>query len=599
MKSVLKEIERRIGDALQRAGLDGSPLVSASQDARFGDYQSNCAMGMAKKLGKKPREVAETVIENLDLAGFCDPPEIAGPGFINLRILPSFLAQSLGSVPPAGESEMDRVGLPPVDRPLVISVDFSSPNLAKEMHIGHLRSTVIGDCVCRLLEFAGHTVHRENHVGDWGTQFGMLVAHLRRVRPDVADSPEDLVISDLETFYVEAKTHFDADEAFRTESRETVVALQKGDPAIRRIWKAFCDESLRHCHAIYDRLGVDLIDRGESFYNDTMDVVVSRLEEMASADPGGFVRVSDGALCIFLEDFFTRDGDPLPLIARKSDGGYNYATSDLATLIHRMEHLKTDKVVYVVGPEQKQHLAMVFAASKKVGWVAQDVSLIHLWFGSMLSATGRPFRTREGGTVKLKDVLDESVSRARAVVEAQNTRAGEDEPVFAPDEVEQIAQTVGLGAVRYFDLSHSLRSDYKFDYNIMLALEGNTAPYLIYAYARIRSIGRKAGIDWSALPTDAPLLLEHPAEIALAKKLLQFADALALTTRDLRPNVLTDYLFELAKAFSRFYDKKQGVRVVGVEPAEVRNSRLRLCDLTARTLKLGLHLLGIETLEKM
>lgn len=599
MKSILEQLSRRVRAAITAIGADGDPQIQVSQDEKFGDYQSNAAMGLAKRLGKKPREVAEAIVEKLDIDDLCEKQGIAGPGFINFRIKPAFLAQSLQSIPSAVDLEKDRVGLPSAEQPEVVAVDLSSPNLAKEMHVGHLRSTVIGDCVSRVLEFQGHTVHRENHVGDWGTQFGMLLAHLRRVKPDIVDRPDELIISDLESFYIEAKARFDADEQFKQESRETVVALQRGDAATRRIWQAFCHESLRHCHAIYDRLGVRLIDRGESFYNEGMEEVVRRLERMRDDGATQAVRESDGALCVFLDGFTTREGEPLPLIVRKSDGGFNYATSDLATILHRVETLKATRIVYVVGLSQKQHFQMVFAAARKVGWVGPEVRLEHLGFGNMLSKAGTPFKTREGGTVKLKDLLDEAVARARRVVEQVEPDETHVQRSFNPQQMDDIAETVGLAAVKYFDLSHSMTSDYRFDLDTMLAMEGNTAPYMLYAYARIRSIGRKAGIDFRELPADAPVILEHPSEIALAKTILQFADAIELVGRDLKPNVLTDYLYDLAKAFSRFYDKKLGVRVIDASPEAVRISRLRLCDITARVLRLGLKLLGINTIEQM
>ncbi len=598
MKSIQTELADRIVKALQSIGLDGDPLVFPSQDSKFGDYQSNCAMGLGKKAARKPRELAEEIVSRLQIDDISEPPQIAGPGFINFRIKPAFLSAILADIPPGSDPERARLGIEAAASPEVVVVDLSSPNLAKEMHVGHLRSTVIGDCVARCLEFMGHTVHRDNHVGDWGTQFGMLVAHLRHVRPDVADNPSQLVIHDLETFYIEAKSRFDEDEEFKKESRETVVALQQADPQTRLIWKAFCDESLRHCHAIYDRLKVDLVDRGESFYADLMHEVVRRLEILRGEDDSP-VRISDGALCVFLDGFTTRDGDPLPVIVRKADGGFNYASSDLATILHRVEQLGATRIIYVVGLPQKQHFEMVFAAARKVGWVSEDVSMVHLGFGSMLSATGKPFKTREGGTVKLKDLLDEAVAKARKVVESQLDDDKGGDRAFTKEEMDHIAETVGLAAVKYFDLSHSLAGDYKFDLSTMLSLEGNTAPYMLYAYARIRSIARKADVDFAGLPTDVGISLDHPAEVALALKLLQFGDTLGTVVRDYRLNLLTEYLFELAKTFSRFYDKKIGVRIVDASPESVRNSRLRLCDLTARTLKLGLHLLGIETLDRM
>jgi arginyl-tRNA synthetase len=536
-------------------------------------------------------------VANLGVADLCEPPEIAGAGFINFRLRPAFLSRILGEVPDAPDRHGDRMGLPRTPHPRTVVVDLSSPNLAKEMHVGHLRSTVIGDCVARLLEFDGHEVHRENHVGDWGTQFGMLLTHLRSVRPDVAARPDELVIGDLESFYVEAKARFDADEAFRKEARDTVVALQSGEPEARRIWRAFCDESLRHCHALYRRLGVRLIDRGESFYTDLMTDVVTRLEKRMAQSDDGFVAISQGALCLFLEGFQTREGDALPLIVRKTDGGFNYATSDLATILHRVEHLGAKRIVYVVGISQKQHFEMVFAAARRAGWVGDDVSMVHLGFGNVLAATGKPFKTREGGTVKLKDLLDEAVARARRVVEAQE--GADATSTLTPAQIDEIAETVGLAAVKYFDLSHSLTSDYRFDLDHILAMEGNTAPYMLYAFARIQSIGRKAGVDSETRSQGATIMLDHPAEIALAKKLVRFAETMEAAVADLRPNLLTDYLYDLAKTFSRFYDKKLGVRVIDATPDAVRASRLRLCGLTARTLRLGLCLLGINTVEQM
>lgn len=582
-----------------RVGADGDPLIRVAQDEKFGDYQSNCAMGLAKKLGKRPRDLAAAIVEHLRIDDMCEPPEIAGPGFINFRLKSSYLARCLEAIPPCDNLAEDRVGIERTSRPETVVVDLSSPNLAKEMHVGHLRSTVIGDCIARVLEFEGHTVHRENHVGDWGTQFGMLVAHLRSIKPEVVDRPDSLVIGDLESFYVEAKARFDADEEFKRESREAVVALQSGDPATRRIWRAFCDESLRHCHAIYDRLGVRLIDRGESLYADLMGEVVARLEKMKEERDDALVRVSEGALCLFMEGFKTREGEPLPLIVRKSDGGFNYATSDLATIIDRVERLEATRLIYVVGLAQKQHFEMLFAAVWQAGWVADNVSLEHLGFGNMLAKSGKPFKTSEGRTVKLKDLLDEAVARARKVVEEAALDETRPQRAFSKEQIDEIAEKVGLAGVKYFDLLHSLTGDYLFDLDTMLKLEGNTAPYMLYAYARIRSIGRKAGVDFASLPVDAAIVLEHPAEINLAKRLMQLAETLDVVSRELRPNVLTDYLYDLARAFSRFYDRKLGVRVIDASPESVRVSRLRLCDLTARALELGLRLLGVETVEQM
>jgi len=567
VRSILQLLSQRVVAAIRAIGGEGDPLVRLAQDEKFGDYQSNVAMGLAKQLGKPPVRVAEDLVGALHIDDVCEPPTIAGPGFINLRLRPDFLAKQLSSIPPADSAEGARLGIAQTDAPETVVVDLSSPNLAKEMHVGHLRSTVIGDCVARLLEFEGHTVIRENHVGDWGTQFGMLVAFLRASEPGVIAHPEQLVIKDLESFYVQAKARFDSDEAFKKESRETVVQLQRGDPATRLIWKAFCDESLRHCHAIYKRLGVELIDRGESFYTDLMGDVVARLQRLATERSDGLVAESDGALCVFMEGFKTRDGDPLPMIVRKSDGGYNYATSDLATIVHRVNELGARRIIYVVGLPQKQHFEMVFAGAKATGLVQEDVRLEHLGFGSVLAPTGKPFKTREGGAVKLKDLLDDAVARARGVIAQQSggddsddgsgcDGAAEDSHrrprTFSEEQAKHIAETVGIAAVKYFDLAHALQSDYKFDLDTILAMEGNTAPYMLYAYARIRSIGRKAGIDNATLSTGPMAIPQHPAEIALAKKLLQLPETLDAVVRELRPNVLTGYLYDLARTFIRF-----------------------------------------------
>ncbi len=601
MRSTLRELSQRVRAAILTAyGPDAGEadaLVRTVQNPDFGDYQSNCAMPLAKLVKAKPRDVAKRIVDHLDVPDMCDPPQIAGPGFINLRLSPAYVAAQLQAVPPIAEPDHlglapDRLGMETAADRHVVAVDFSSPNLAKEMHVGHLRSTVIGECVCRLLEFEGHTVHRINHVGDWGTQFGMLLAHLRATRPHVLDDPQHLHLGDLEDFYVQAKRRFDADPNFADTARRTVVDLQSGEPATLAIWKAFCDESLRHCRQAYDRLGVTIETRGESFYNDKLADVISALEGK------DLVTISDGASCIFLDGFATRAGDPLPMIVRKSDGGYNYAATDLAAIHHRRFTLGADRLIYVVGAPQRQHFEMLFAAASRAGWIDDTVEAIHLAFGSMLGPDGRPFKTREGGTVKLRDLLDEAVARARKVLE-QNEADPEKRRGFARQEMDRIAETVGISAVRYFDLSHNLTTDYTFDWDTMLSLEGNTAPYMLYAYARIKSIGREAGIEFADLPPDAPVVVEHPAELTLAKTLLRLPERVEAAAAELRPNVLTDYLFELSKAFSVFYDRKHGVRVKDASPPELRASRLRLCDLTARALKVGLHLLGIGTVERM
>ncbi|MCH8252861.1 MAG: arginine--tRNA ligase [Planctomycetes bacterium] len=599
MKSLIDRISERVAQALERVGVPGDPIVRESQNPQFGHFQSNCAMSAAKKAGKRPRELAAAIVKELDIEGVCEPPEIAGPGFINLRITPEYLSKCLGEIPPGDGSCEDRVGIDPHKSPVTVVVDMSSPNLAKELHVGHLRSTVIGDSVARILEFAGHNVIRENHVGDWGTQFGMLVAHLRRTRPEIAENPRDLVIKDLEAFYVEAKNRFDTDEDFKREARETVVALQQGDPKTRNIWRAFCDESMRHCNHIYDRLGFRAEYRGESYYNDEMRRVVARLEAQMQADPDGPIRISQGALCVFFDEKTLEPDGPPPLIARKSDGGFNYETSDLAAITHRVDTLGATRIIYVVGVEQVAHFKKVFPTVRRIGWIGPEIELVHLAFGNMLAPSGKKYSTRDGGADKLETLLDEAVARARRVVEGTNEGRSGDAAPMTEEEIDRIAEVVGLGAIKYFDLCHALTSHYKLDPDIMLSLDGNTAPYMMYAYARVRAIGRKAGVRFGDLPADAPIIVQHPSEIALALALLRFAAVVDTITRDLHPNVLTEYLYDLAKAFSRFYDRKVGVRVIDASSEATKLSRLKLCDLTARTLRVGLRMLGIETLEKM
>lgn len=594
MQPTIDLISQRVRDAVATAfELDPQtvdPLVRRSQDDKFGDYQSNCAMGLAKKIGQKPRDVAEKIRDALKIDDLCDEVDIAGPGFLNIRIKPSYVAGELATIENAGPL-LDRVGVAATSKPVRIVVDMSSPNLAKEMHVGHLRSTVIGDCVARVLEFAGHDVHRINHVGDWGTQFGMLLEYLKESQPIALTEPSQLRIDDLERFYVAAKQRFDEDDGFKTQARQNVVDLQAEDPTVMAVWSSFCNESLRHCRAIYDRMGIaEMQEQGESFYRDMLGDVVEKFEEAAIAEE------SNGAICVFPDKkrFKTRDGDPLPMIIRKSDGGYNYDTTDLAAVYHRTKKLNAKRIVYVVGIPQKQHFDMLFTAAKLIGWAGDGVSLEHLAFGSMLGHDGRPFKTREGGTVKLRDLLDEAVDRARKVITESEKNADLDAAT-----AEEIAEAVGIGAIKYFDLSHALNSDYRFDWDHMLAMEGNTAPYLMYAYARIRSIGRKAGVDYNTLDNDSPIVLEHDSEIKLGKALIRFAETIDIVARELKPIILTDYLFELSKAFSTFYDRRNGVRVIDAEPESLKISRLRLCDLTARTLRIGLGLLGIRTLEKM
>ncbi len=588
MKSPRKQLEERVSAALVQllgeAGAAVDPLIRPTQDPRFGDFQSNVAMGLRKQLGGSPREVAARLIAALDVADLCAEPEIAGPGFLNFRILPSFLASQLEQI--QGD---DRLGAPLAEQPQRVVVDFSSPNLAKEMHVGHIRSTIIGDALARVLEFCGHDVLRLNHVGDWGTPFGMLIQSIRETRPEVLERPDDLRIDDLESFYVDAKRRFDSDPEFAVRARKAVVDLQAGDESALAVWRAFCRESLRHAHEIYERLQVRLTDRGESFYNPVLPGMVEELLQR------GLAIESDGAICFFVGNWTNRDGKPLPLMVRKSDGGYNYDTTDLAGVRHRILQEKAVRIIYVTDIRQRQHFDMVFEGARAAGWAGDEVSLEHVGFGMVLGEDRRPFKTRDGGTVKLKALLDEAVTRSREFLEQNAERMAE----LTDEERTEIAWVVGHAAVKYADLSHNVSSDYIFAWDTMLALEGNTAAYMLYAVARTRSIGRKAGIAFEELPTDLPILVEHESEIGLAKTLLEFPGVVEQVAQQLRPHLLTDYMYALSRAFSTFYDRERGVRVVDVEDEAVRLSRLRLCDLTARTLKTSLSLLGIDCLEKM
>ncbi len=595
MKSIRQQLEEAVSQALvQVVGPEGSeidPVVRPTQDPRFGDYQSNVALGLAKRLGRKPREIAESLVEALQLSGMCEAPEIAGPGFINFKLRTDFLTEQVQKL-----QADPYLGAERASQPRRVVVDYSSPNVAKEMHVGHLRSTIIGDSIARLLDFQGHDVLRLNHIGDWGTQFGMLIQYLREENPEAVENPEAFHVQELEQFYRAAKARFDADPGFQERARKAVVDLQSGDPQARILWTALCAESMRHAQEVYDLLGIavgsgsgQLQTRGESFYNPLLPEVVSGLEQQ------GMLVEDQGAACVFLEGWTNKEGQPLPMIVRKSDGGYNYDTTDLAGIRHRIGVEHADRIIYVTDVRQSNHFQMVFQAARKAGWVPEQVSLEHVGFGMVLGEDKKPFKTRSGDTVKLVDLLHEAQERSYAVVDQDEARRGE----LTEAQKREIARVVGISSVKYADLSHNAASDYVFDWDTMLALEGNTAPYMLYAYARVRSIGRKAGVDFDQLPADLPIVLEHESEIALAKELLNFTGVVQQTARELRPHHLTDYLYTLSRAFSTFYDRRHGVRIIDAEPEAVRMSRLRLCDLTARTLKTGLGLLGIEVLEQM
>jgi arginyl-tRNA synthetase len=557
------------GDEL--AGTD--PLIRPSA---FGDYQANVAMSLAKAVGRPPREVAGAIVEHLEVGDLCETVAVSGPGFVNLTLRTGWIAAQAERL--LGDQ---RLGVAPADRGETVVVDYSAPNAAKEMHVGHLRSTVIGDALSRLLGFLGHRVVRQNHLGDWGTPFGMLIEHM--IDLGLGSSGAELTVRDLNDFYQQARHKYDSDPGFAERARRRVVALQAGDEATLRLWRMLVAESMRHFREIYQRLGV-LLDDGdidaESRFNRQLPDVVAELQAK------GIAVESQGALCVFPPGFTGRDGEPLPLIVRKSDGGYNYVTTDLAAIRFRVRELGATYLVYVVGRPQALHFAMVFATARAAGWLTAEHCAEHAAFGSVLGPDGKMLRTRSGDPVKLIDLLDEAEQRAAKVVEERSE--------LDPATRAAVAQVVGVGALKYFDLSFQRERDYVFDWQRMLAFDGNTGPYLQYAVTRIRSIFRRAGLDPDAL-ADASIAIGEPAERALALKLLGLGEAVSAAAATLEPHRLCAYLFELATAFTDFYEACPVLQAD--EPA--RRSRLALCALSSRALTLGLGLLGIEVPERM
>jgi len=585
MKPIIDILEQRVFKTIAEVTGTAAPaIVKPTQDSKFGDYQANGIMSLAKKLKQNPRQLAQEIVNQLDVSDMCASPEIAGPGFINFHLKADWLAQSLTE----SLKDQDRLGVDPLASPPTTVIDFSGPNIAKQMHVGHLRSTIIGDVIARILDFwynDPNKVIRQNHIGDWGTQFGMLTRYLDEQRK--TSDPQHLAdIKDMEDFYRRSKELFDSDPEFARQSREYVVKLQSNDKHVKFNWEAIRNASLRHCHEIYNQLNVLLSKediRGESFYNEELSSVISVLSV------ANLIEESDGAQCVFLEGFKSKNGDPLPLIVQKSDGAYLYATTDLAAIRYRVDELRAQRIIYVTDSRQKLHFEMIFACARKAGWVDDNIKLEHVPFGSVLGGDGKPFKTRSGENIKLKDLLDEAETRARKIVEEKN-------PDLDETLKQQIAHAVGIGAVKYADLSNNLVSDYVFDWDKMLAMEGNTAPYLQYAYARIRSIFRKGDINEDELlAKDHPLMLNEPEELTLAKLLLRYGEIIETVARDLRPHLLTNYLFDLAQAFSGFYTN---CPVLKVEES-IRTSRVLLCLITARTLEHGLHLLGINTPDQM
>lgn len=569
-------LDKHISQALIDAGAPEGSLAIVKPSARpeHGDYQANGIMGAAKKLKVNPRVLATAVLDHLDLSDYTDLIEIAGPGFLNIHLKDEWLCRQLQAT-----SQSETLGVEPVKSPLTIVVDYSGPNLAKEMHVGHLRSTIIGDSVARTLSFQGHKVIRQNHVGDWGTQFGMLIAYMVE-RQDQTESLSTC-LADLENFYRQAKQRFDESSEFAETAREYVVKLQSGDLDCLQLWQQFIDVSIQHCEAIYQQLNVQLTCediRPESAYNEDLPVTLRGLSE------AGLLTEDQGAQCVFLDEFKGKDDQVLPLIVQKSDGGYLYATSDLAAIRYRNQALQADRVLYFVDARQNLHFQQVFAVACQAGFVREGCSLEHMPFGTMLGNDSKPFKTRTGGTVKLVDLLQEAEERAFALVTEKN-------PDMNKAERQSIAHVVGIGAVKYADLAKNRTSDYIFTWEQMLSLVGNTAPYLQYAYARIRTLSTKAG----AIDLNATIRLDEVLERQLAIKLLQFPEAVEVVGKEGMPNLLCSYLHELAGQFMSFYE---GCPILKAEDA-VKNSRLKLADLTAQTLKTGLGLLGIETLERM
>lgn len=572
--SIKDSLNIRFKHAMQALDIPSecSPLLNLSGKPQFGDYQANGAMGAAKKLKTNPRELAQKIVQQVDLTEIVEKTEIAGPGFINITLKNQYIADCLKHCLDAADTQ-----------PKNVVIDYSGPNLAKEMHVGHLRSTIIGDALARVLDYQGHNVIRQNHMGDWGTQFGMLIAELE-LQLSQGDQAE-LALSDLEVFYQQAKKHFDADPEFADTARAYVVKLQSGDPKCLKLWQQFIDVSVAHNTEIYNKLNVGLNSehiKPESAYNDQLQGIVDDLCNRQLAVE------SDGAKVVFLQQLADKNGDPSPMIVQKSGGGFLYATTDLAALKYRAATLNADRILYFIDARQSLHMKQVFATALQANYANSSLSLEHHAFGTMMGSDGKPFKTRSGGTVKLADLLQEAVERAEKLVSAKNPDLGE-------NEIKDIARKVGIGAVKYADLCKTRTNDYIFDWDSMLSFEGNTAPYLQYAYTRIFSIFRKADIQLEGFSADVSI--SQPEEKQLALKLLQFNEVVNQVAEDCYPHSLCSYLYELSSLFMSFYEH---CPILKPEIApETAQSRLQLCAYSASILQKGLDLLGIEVMEKM
>lgn len=575
-------IQRLLSDKIKQAMIaagapdDCDALVKQSAKAQFGDYQANGIMAAAKKMSLNPRQLAENVVKHLAIDDYVSKVEIAGPGFINLFLNADWIATQNQLA-----LDSEKLNLTLADKPQNIIVDYSAPNVAKEMHVGHLRSTIIGDASVRVLEYLGHNVIRANHVGDWGTQFGMLIAYLEKMQNENAN---DMALADLEEFYRAAKKHYDEDSVFAEKARNYVVKLQGGDDYCLTMWRKLVDITMTQNIATYQRLNVTLSladTMGESIYNKLLPEVVSDLKAQ------GIAVESEGAIVVFLDEYKNKEGEPMGVIIQKRDGGYLYATTDIAAIKYRYERLHADRILYYTDSRQHQHLEQVWSIAHKAGYIPQSIQLEHHMFGMMLGKDGKPFKTRSGDTVKLNDLLDEATERATALIKSKN-------PELSDAELETIVDAVAIGAVKYADLSKNRTTDYVFDWDNMLSFEGNTAPYLQYAYTRVLSIFRKANLSMSDL--SGQITIEHEKERALATRLAQFEETINIITNDGLPHVLCAYLYDIATLFSSFYEH---CPVLSAESEALKNSRLKLSALTAKTLNVGLDMLGIKTIEKM
>ncbi len=580
METLLAAFQREVVLAVQSAyslTVDDAEISPCAQE-EFGHYQCNIALGLSKVLKISPRALAEKIVSHLSptIKNHCSKIEIAGPGFINFTLTPSYLSSQLGL-----QLADKKLGSAVPSKKQKIIVEFSSPNVAKELHVGHIRSTIIGDCIARLFEFLGHDVLRLNHIGDWGTQFGMLITYMFESAPDVLKGKTETDLASLMSWYRAAKTRFDEDLDFKKRSQLQVVQLQAGDAEAIHAWKLICDVSRKGFAEIYRMLDAKLIERGESFYNPFLKDIVDEFEKK------GLISLSDGAKCVFLEGFVNREGEPLPLMIQKSDGGFNYDTTDLAALRHRIFEEKADRIIAVVDAGQSLHFQMLFAAAKKIGWLdPSKVQAEHVAFGLVLGSDGKKFKTRSGETEKLIDLLTGAIDKARAVLQERLPDASE-------QEIATLSHIIGIDAVKYSDLSTHRLKDYTFSYDKMLRFEGNTAIFLLYAYVRIRGIKRKTAANMQELLSHARIELHHPSEISLGLHLRRFPETLETFTHDLLPHRLCEYLYHLAEKFNAFF------RDCRVDGSPEENSRLLLCELTSRVLHQGLEILGLKTVDRL